>query len=46
MPCNDTITKSPLNILETTQMATTTQCYDYDIANIPEVLSLLKQIKI
>ena len=28
MPCNNTITKSPLEILETTQMATT-QVYDY-----------------
>ena len=44
MPCNDTITESPLNILETTQMETT-QGYDYDIANIPEVLSLSKKIK-
>ena len=44
MPCNDTIIESPLKILETNQMATT-QGYDYDIANIPEVLSLSKQSK-
>ena len=44
MPCTNTITKYPLNILETTQMETT-QVYDYDIANIPEVLNLSKKIK-